>query len=165
MGKNNRKIFLILTILSFVCLFIIFSGCDNSAEYKSMSVFVPKEISADSFDIEDYTVVLVKKDGTVEQTAMTSEMLEEGAFDQLSSEGKHLLEVSCKGLRTEFEITVINFQGTASIAVYGPKSVTAGEFDADDYTVVTRNADGTIDEISLSVEMLRMLWYNIFEKK
>ena len=51
------------------------------------------------------------------------------------------------------------------IAVYGPKSVTAGEFDADDYTVVTRNADGTIDEISLSVEMLRMLWYNIFEKR
>ncbi len=130
-----------------------------------MSVFGPKEISADSFDIEDYTVVLVKKDGTVEQTAMTSEMLEEGAFDQLSSEGKHLLEVSYKGLRTEFEITVINSQGTASIAVYGPKSVTAGEFDADDYTVVTRNADGTIDEISLSVEMLRMLWYNIFEKK
>lgn len=130
-----------------------------------MSVFGPKEISADSFDIEDYTVVLVKKDGTVEQTAMTSEMLEEGAFDQLSSEGKHLLEVSYKGLRTEFEITVINSQGTASIAVYGPKSVTAGESDADDYTVVTRNADGTIDEISLSVEMLRMLWYNIFEKK
>lgn len=117
-GKNNRKIFLILTILSFVCLFIIFSGCDNSAEYKSMSVFGPKEISADSFDIEDYTVVLVKKDGTVEQTAMTSEMLKDGAFDQLSSEGKHLLEVSYKGLRTEFEITVINSQGTASIAVY-----------------------------------------------
>ena len=83
-----------------------------------MSVFGPKEISADSFDIEDYTVVLVNKDGTVEQTAMTSEMLEEGAFDQLSSEGKHLLEVSYKGLRTEFEITVINSQGTASIAVY-----------------------------------------------